>query len=122
WWDNETDGDVMYPKQPLKLTADQVDAVERRNPEGAATRGLWSNLDFLDKVGTPEFNAQLKHTQFGDYHSHGWILRNVYKQDRHGNMLAKDGQKIDFKDPDKFGKAVHLQDIHLEKGMHCVDC
>ena len=22
----------------------------------------------------------------------------------------------------KFGKAVHLKDIHLEKGMHCVDC
>ena len=25
-------------------------------------------------------------------------------------------------DPDKFGKAVHLKDIHLEKGMHCIDC
>ena len=25
-------------------------------------------------------------------------------------------------DPDKFKKAVHLNDIHLEKGMHCVDC
>jgi hypothetical protein len=25
-------------------------------------------------------------------------------------------------DPDRFKKAVHLDDIHLEKGMHCVDC
>ena len=25
-------------------------------------------------------------------------------------------------DPEKFKKAVHLKDIHLEKGMHCVDC
>src|SRR5207253_5872027 len=25
-------------------------------------------------------------------------------------------------DPKKFAKAVHLQDIHLEKGMHCADC
>ena len=24
--------------------------------------------------------------------------------------------------PDKFKQAVHLKDIHLEKGMHCVDC
>src|SRR4029453_3287738 len=24
--------------------------------------------------------------------------------------------------PDRFKKAVHLKDIHLEKGMHCVDC
>src|SRR5262249_50737664 len=25
-------------------------------------------------------------------------------------------------DPDKFKKAVHLMDIHAEKGMHCSDC
>jgi len=25
-------------------------------------------------------------------------------------------------DPDRFRKAVHLNDIHLDKGMHCVDC
>ena len=25
-------------------------------------------------------------------------------------------------DPKKFDKAVHLNDIHLERGMHCVDC
>ena len=25
-------------------------------------------------------------------------------------------------DAKKFAKAVHLKDIHLEKGMHCVDC
>ena len=25
-------------------------------------------------------------------------------------------------DPKKFDKAVHLKDIHLEKGMHCTDC
>ena len=25
-------------------------------------------------------------------------------------------------DPDRFKKAVHLKDIHLEKGMHCSDC
>ena len=29
---------------------------------------------------------------------------------------------VSFSDPDKFKKAVHLKDIHLEKGMHCIDC
>jgi hypothetical protein len=29
---------------------------------------------------------------------------------------------VDFDDPLKFSKTVHLRDIHLEKGMHCVDC
>ena len=27
-----------------------------------------------------------------------------------------------YDNADKFKKAVHLRDIHLEKGMHCADC
>jgi hypothetical protein len=49
-------------------------------------------------------------------------LRAVFKKDRKGNLLDKNGKLISFNDPDKFKKAVHLADIHLEKGMHCVDC
>jgi hypothetical protein len=29
---------------------------------------------------------------------------------------------VPFDDPQKFAKAVHLRDIHLERGMHCADC
>ena len=29
---------------------------------------------------------------------------------------------VSFDDPDLFKKTVHLKDIHLERGMHCVDC
>ena len=39
-----------------------------------------------------------------------------------GNLLDDQDKIVPFDDNDKFGKAVHLQDIHLEKGMHCVDC
>jgi hypothetical protein len=46
----------------------------------------------------------------------------VYKHDRHGNWLDKEDRKIEFNDPQKFEKAVKLSDIHLDKGMHCVDC
>src|SRR6267142_1980064 len=48
--------------------------------------------------------------------------RAVFNHDRKGNWLDKDGKQIAFEDPDRFGKAVHLADIHLEKGMQCNDC
>ena len=67
-------------------------------------------------------NSQAKNTQFADYHGHGWNFMAVYKRDRKGNLLDADGNIVPFDDPAKFKKAVHLQDIHLEKGMHCADC
>jgi len=122
WWDNEVDGDAMYPKQQRNPTADERYEVSLRNPEGAAAHGLWSDTKFLAEVGSGKFNAQLKQTQFADFHSHGWIFRAVYKRDRKGNLLDADGKIVASEDPQKFEKAVHLKDIHLEKGMQCVDC
>ena len=36
--------------------------------------------------------------------------------------LDKDGNIVSHEDPDKFEKAVHMSSIHLDAGMHCVDC
>src|SRR3989454_1093834 len=122
WWDNEIDGDKMYPPQQRNPTEEQRYESFMRNPEGAAVRGLWNDENFLEKAGGPEFNKQLQTTQFADFHGHGWIFRAVFNHDRKGNWLDKDGKQIAFDDPDRFGKAVHLADIHLEKGMQCNDC
>jgi hypothetical protein len=122
WWDNEIDGDRMYPKEQRNPTEEQRYQSFVRNPEGAAVRGLWNDEKFLDKVGSAGFNKQLKTTQFADFHGHGWVFRAVFKHDRKGNWLDKDGGQIAFDDPERFGKAVHLADIHLEKGMQCNDC
>jgi hypothetical protein len=122
WWDNESDGEAMYPRDQHNPTNEERYQLALRNPEGAAARGLWSNLDFLEKLGSPEFNSQLKQTQFADFHSHGWVFRAVYKRDRKGNLLDTENKVVAPDDPAKFQKAVHLADIHLEKGMHCVDC
>jgi hypothetical protein len=122
WWDNEIDGDKMYPKEQRYPSAKEQQEIQTRNPERAAIRGLWSDVDFLEKTGTPEFNKSLKNTQFADFHSHGWIFRAVFKHDRQGNLLDAEDKQVSFDDPDKFTKAVHLKDIHLEKGMHCIDC
>jgi hypothetical protein len=122
WWDNEIDGDKMYPATQRNPSEEDRYQSFLRNPEGAAVRGLWSDEKFLDQTGTPEFNARLKTTQFADFHGHGWIYRAVYKHDRKGNWLDAAGKEIAFDDPQRFAKAVHLDDIHLEKGMQCADC
>ncbi|MCE9592187.1 MAG: hypothetical protein K8S99_16910 [Planctomycetes bacterium] len=148
WWDNESDGEAMYPNASHKPTPEQEWLANRKNPEGAQLRGLWGDLypeavshtgvtagkDFLERTGEPRavdgdgkktdpvFNDSLKHNQFADFHGHGWVFRAVFKKDRQGNMIDRAGKQIDPDDPDKWTKAVHLKDIHLERGMQCVDC
>jgi hypothetical protein len=120
WWDQETDGEYMYPKTQKDPTDVEQIQSALKNPEAAAAKGLWGDLKFLEKVS--ELNPKLKDTQFADYHGHGWVFRAVFKKDRHGDLLDDSGKKIAADDPDKFAKAVHLKDIHLAHGMQCVDC
>ena len=122
WWDNESDGSRMYPAKQREPSQDEEREKLDRNPEGSSLRGLWSDFDFLSKTGTQDFNSLLRNTQFADSHGHGWMFRKVFKRDRKGNLLDASGAIISPDDPAKFNKAVHLNDIHLEKGMHCVDC
>jgi hypothetical protein len=122
WWENETDGKVMYAPDAKDPDEAQRARIRERNPEGAAQRGRWGDVDFLARTGTPEFNKQLEHTQFADFHGHGWVYRAVFKRDRDGNLLDRTGNRVPHNDPEKFAKAVHLKDIHLEKGMQCIDC
>jgi hypothetical protein len=120
WWDQETDGEFMYPKKQHDPTDTDLVRSTVINPEAAATRGLWGDKNFLEHVA--ELNPELKHTQFADYHGHGWVFRAIFKHDRKGNLLDLDDNKIDNDDPRKFAKAVHLKDVHLAHGMQCGDC
>ena len=117
WWDQETDAEFMYPKTQHDPSDDELVRANVKNPEAASARGLWGDLGFLEKVA--ELNPKLKHTQFADYHGHGWIFRAIFKQDRKGNRLDLEDNVVAHSD---FKRAVHLKDIHLTKGMQCVDC
>ncbi len=117
WWDQETDAELMYPRQQHDPTDDELVRSTIQNPEAAAARGLWGNLDFLEKLS--DLNPQLKHTQFADYHGHGWVFRAVFKQDKKGNRLDLDDRIVAHSD---FKHAIHLKDAHIAKGMQCVDC
>jgi hypothetical protein len=121
WWDNETDGDHMYPAKSKQWKPEEAAVALLRNPEASSLKGNWSDPTVLRNV--TDLNQTNKQTQFADFNGHGWIFRTVYKHDRHGNWLDKKGNKINFDDPAKFQKdAVRLSDIHLDKGMHCIDC
>lgn len=179
-WDYETDGEAMYPEKSLNLSDDDKFARLEKNPEEAVLRGNWGESGFLRTVS--ELNPKLKHTQFADYHGHGWNFRAVFKKDRKGRLLDAAGAVIPDNSAHKFHgvmplegqktaynalqstqesgsvniqsapdylnsgqqgkpgignladsgfcdescrnaqKAVLLQDIHAEKGMHCIDC
>ena len=144
-WNYESDGERMWPSKEAHPSDAEVHDRMVRNPEGAAGRGLWGEREFLDSVA--EMNEELAHTQFADYHGHGWVFRAALKMDRKGNLLDRDGEVVEYDDPSKFegvspklgstpsgekikqgafrapdSKAVHLMDIHAERGMHCVDC
>lgn len=155
-WDYESDAPRMWPgpenttprpegmsdedyeriyKQQYYPTASRVREVLDRNPEGASPKGLWGDLDFLRNVY--DLNKGNKDTTFADYHGHGWNFRAIFKRDRKGNLLDKDGEIVSDDDPEKFytaddkkfpdegenpGKAVHMMDIHAEVGMQCADC
>ncbi len=119
-WDYESDAPTMWPEKQQYPTDAQIREVNDRNPEGAAARGKWADVDFLG--GVADLNPQLTDTQFADYHGHGWNFRAVYKRDRKGNLLDAAGARVDDSDPAKFQKAVHLSSIHVDVGMQCVDC
>lgn len=126
WWDQQTDGEYLWPEKQHNPTPEELDKAGHFNPEEAAARGLWGKPEFLFEVS--KLNSKMKKMQVSDYHGHGWMFRRVYKLDRKGRYLDKDGNVIPNDDPYLFGsngedgKAVHLKDIHLERGMHCVDC
>jgi hypothetical protein len=119
-WDYEADAPFMWPKQQKYPSAEEARRILDRNPEEAATRGLWGDPEFLKQVSA--LNPQLRDTQFADYHGHGWNFRAVFKRDRAGTLVDAENRPVADDDPQKFEKAVHLTSIHLEVGMHCVDC
>lgn len=134
-WDYESDAEKMWPEEQKYPTIEEQHEVLERNPEGAAVRGLWGGAEFSRNVY--DLNSELDDTQFADYHGHGWNFRAVFKRDRKGNLLDKDGNIVAPDDPEKFrkndepkfvpvgvnpGKTVHMMSIHAEKGMNCVDC
>ncbi len=158
WWDEETDGHLIYPKEQKYPSAEEFTQVQLANPQESVARNNLSDPEFLANL--TDLNSQTKFTQFADFHGHGWAFRAVFKRDRKGNLISHTGKVLadasnealqkSIKYPEEVKKIhedrdldadpvalknalaklkqqhdetpVHMLDIHLEKGMHCIDC
>ncbi|HEY3788531.1 MAG TPA: hypothetical protein VGL71_06730, partial [Urbifossiella sp.] len=157
WYDEETEAHLMYPEKQKNPTAEELIRSMLRNPNESAARNNLSDPAFTANL--VELNPAMSKQQFGDFHSHGWAFRAVFKKDRVGNLIDHAGQFVGPPTPEKLaaamqwpneargfhqryryedpnaarhaetklnasrdGTPVHLMDIHMEKGMHCVDC
>ena len=119
WWDQESDYDRV-----VKLDMGYPWWDPNRKTLGVDPP--YTNV--LARDGTPKMaelfthNNEMTKVQFADHHGHRWHFVRVYKRDRHGRLLDDRDRIIADTDPERFQKALHLKDIHLEKGMQCIDC
>jgi hypothetical protein len=119
WWDQESDFDRVsqrgmgYPWWDAGRKDLGVDPPYKARA-GADGTPLMGDLAAQ--------NGEMRHVQFGEAHGHKWHFVRVYKRDRYGRLLDREGRLVSDDDPERFGKALHLKDIHLEKGMQCIDC
>jgi hypothetical protein len=157
WWDEDSEAELIYPNKQKNPSPEDMIRIMMRNPNESATRSNLASAEFTTEMA--QLNAQTTKAQFGDFHSHGWAFKAVYKKDRKGVYRDYFGNDIGSPTPQKFlaatafaqkmrdfhktkhdtaqksmtaetefnqqcraGSAVHLMDIHMEKGMHCVDC
>ena len=119
-------------------SAEEVMNVLDRNPEAAAPRGLWGDLDFLrdvyDRVNPLARTHPVRRL------SRPWLElpRHLQARPRGQSARRATAQIIAPGDPEKFrregegafvprrrpipARSVHMMDIHAEKGMQCADC
>ena len=151
-WDYEADAPLMWPEKQKYPTAAEVRAINERNPEGAAAHGKWGDIDFLRNVYDVNAKAkdtQFADYHGHGWNFRGVFKRDRAGNllDAGGNMATwgtDTAHIVAPNDPEKWrkagsgkfeavnpadgkggalnGKAVHLMDIHAEKGMQCADC
>lgn len=160
WWDEETDGEWIYPPEQMHPTSEEYTRSNMSNPNESSARNRLSDPEFLANVS--DLNSQFPTMHVADYHGHGWLYKAVFKKDHDGTPLDHEGNRLPtvsieqreaavkvaeihkeiYRGVDHFDPVskqevmrreaelreyqkfipVHMLDIHLEKGMHCVDC
>jgi hypothetical protein len=117
WWDMETDGEVMYPDHQSHPSSEKFTQSQMSNPNDAAARGKWTDPEFL--ANTYDLNPELKHTQFADFHGHGWVFRAVFKKNEEGVNLDHYGNPIPEPTAEQRRKAIevpeHVKELYRNR-------
>ena len=94
WWDNESDGDAMYPKEQRQSDRGRkirgVAAQSRRRGRARAV----VRPEISGGNGQRRIQCKIEDTQFADFHSHGWLFRAVFARDRQGHLLDEKGSAV----------------------------
>jgi hypothetical protein len=109
WWD--------YESQALEVYSLVGNPGMSGHVGGDKYTGVWGGPK---NPNMPDLAQEVPN--FADFHNGGWPLQAVYKTDRKGRWLDGKDQVVDFNDPKWHDKVVHLADVHMERGMHCIDC
>ena len=142
-WDYESDAPSMWPAEqnairPPEEEMRSVSDVPSRTATPKARRRAACGATSTSCATSTTSTRGASDTQFADYHGHGWNFRAILKRDREGNLLDAEGNDRRARRSREIrarkarasssrpainpGKAVHLMDIHAEKGMQCADC
>ena len=108
WWDQETDGEFMYPPTEREITSEEFVQSQMSDPNEIAARAKTSDPQFLQAVS--ELNPTLRKSYFADFHGHGWVFKAVFKKDLEGNYLDHFGNKI----PDP---SAHQRQIAIDQSL-----
>ena len=123
WWENETDGEQMYPAEPHRRSARR--ATGNPQPESRAVGAARATGATRSSSARP---ARRSSTRSCSTRSSPTSTATAGSTARSTSATAaatcstRTSKIVPHEDPERFGKAVHLKDIHLEKGMQCVDC
>ena len=118
WWDNESDGDAMYPKQQRNPDRGRrIPDVAQRNPEGAARAGCGPIRNFWRRRAAPTFNAQTEGRRSSPiFTATAGSSAPCTRATARATCSTQTASTVASDDPKKFDKAAHLEDIHLRKG------
>ena len=125
WWDNETDGDKMYPPRSEDRTRRRAGRDPRAQPRGAALRASGSDVGFL-ATGRPSSTRSCSRRSSPTSTATAGSSApssSATCSTRATSSIARPAT-VDRRTTIRRSSArpVHLKDIHLEKGMQCVDC
>jgi hypothetical protein len=121
-WDYESDAPSMWPEKQVYPTHEEQVArywsATRRVPRA---RGKWSDIDFLEKVS--ELNPTLhRHPVCRLPRPRLELPRQYSSATAPATCWTPRVRWSRTTIPTSSKKAVHMSSIHLDKGMHCVDC
>ena len=124
-WDYESDAPSCGPRSSATRRDDGAPA-HPRPQSGRRCAARQMGRSGFPEATSRKLNPTLKDTQFADYHGHGWNFRAVFKRDRKGTLLDKDGKRGGRRRSGQIqsGKAGArcASRIHVDVGMQCVDC